>query len=144
MSQHSAAIPSSINVAIAVIHYQNWYLLGFRHSSQHQGNLYEFIGGKIESNETAQSALIREVNEEVGIDLSQNSITKLGLITHDYGEKTVCLHTYNVELTPAQYGHHKLQKQGLEGQSLSWVTKSQLLAAEYPLPSANKEILSWL
>ncbi|MFP6813955.1 MAG: hypothetical protein VB956_11675 [Moraxella sp.] len=35
-----------VNVAVAVIHFNNQYLLGFRHASQHQGNRYEFVGGK--------------------------------------------------------------------------------------------------
>ena len=38
-----------VNVAVAVIYHDNHYLLGFRDASQHQGNRYEFVGGKIES-----------------------------------------------------------------------------------------------
>ena len=48
-----------VNVAVAVIHFNNQYLLGFRHASQHQGNRYEFVGGKIEPNETPTQGLIR-------------------------------------------------------------------------------------
>ncbi|MGP4714523.1 MULTISPECIES: (deoxy)nucleoside triphosphate pyrophosphohydrolase [unclassified Psychrobacter] len=135
---------NSINVAIAVIYYQNWYLLGYRHSKQHQGNLYEFVGGKIEVDETAKAALVREVGEEVGIDISQNTMMKMGLITHDYADKQVILHAYTITLTAAQYAQHKNQKTGLEGQLLSWVTKDQLLGTDYPLPAANKQILTWL
>ena len=36
-----------VNVAVAVIHFNNQYLLGFRQSSQHQGNRYEFVGEKL-------------------------------------------------------------------------------------------------
>ncbi|MFP3355172.1 hypothetical protein R0K04_27895, partial [Pseudoalteromonas sp. SIMBA_153] len=36
--------PSIVNVAIAVIHYKDQYLLGFRDVTQHQGNRYEFVG----------------------------------------------------------------------------------------------------
>ena len=136
--------PSIVNVAVAVIHYKDQYLLGFRDATQHQGNRYEFVGGKIEANESAAQALIREVAEETGILLDDNTIVKLGRLHHDYGDKQVSLQVYKIELTAEQYEHHKHREQGLEGQALTWVSKSQLLAGEYHLPAANKTILEWL
>ncbi|MGE6440957.1 NUDIX domain-containing protein [Psychrobacter sp. NPDC078409] len=136
--------PSIINVAVAVIHYKDQYLLGFRDATQHQGNRYEFVGGKIETNESAAQALIREVAEETGILLDNNTIVKLGRLHHDYGDKQVSLQVYKIELTAEQYEHHKHREQGLEGQALTWVTKLQLLAGAYHLPAANKTILEWL
>lgn len=133
-----------INVAVAVIHYKQHYLLGFRDASQHQGNRYEFVGGKIEHNETAKQALIREVVEETGIEISNNIAVKLGRLHHDYGDKQVCLQVYCIEMTALQYEKYKNQNHGLEGQTLTWVDKSKLLAGEYPLPAANKTILDWL
>ena len=136
--------PSIVNVAVAVIHYKDQYLLGFRDATQHQGNRYEFVGGKIEANESAAQALIREVAEETGILLDNNTIVKLGRLHHDYSDKQVSLQVYKIELTAEQYEQHKHREQGLEGQALTWVTKSQLLAGEYHLPAANKTILEWL
>lgn len=131
-------------VAVAVIHYQSEYLLGFRESSQHQGNRYEFVGGKIESYESPSSALIREVKEEVDIDIEHNVIIKLGRLYHDYGDKQVALHVYQVALTVEQYEDNKKRDLGSEGQAITWVTKEKLLAGLYPLPAANKPILTWL
>ncbi|MGE6245819.1 NUDIX domain-containing protein [Psychrobacter proteolyticus] len=136
--------PSIVNVAVAVIHYKNQYLLGFRDATQHQGNRYEFVGGKIEANESVAQALIREVAEETGILLDNSTIVKLGRLHHDYGDKQVSLQVYKIELTVEQYEQHKHREQGLEGQALTWVTKSQLLAGEYHLPAANNTILKWL
>ena len=133
-----------INVAVAVIHYQAQYLLGFRDATQHQGNRYEFIGGKIDADETAKQALIREVAEETGIDIHDNTIVKLGRLHHDYGDKQVSLQVYNIELTAPQYEQHRYLSHGLEGQALAWVNKSELLAGKYHLPDANKTILEWL
>ncbi len=133
-----------VNVAVAVIHYQQRYLLGYRHASQHQGDRYEFVGGKIDANETAEAALIREVFEETAIDISGNNAIKLGRLHHDYGDKQVCLHVYRVELSAPQYQQHKDDEFGLEGQALVWVEKADLLANEYDLPAANTTILSWL
>lgn len=136
--------PSIVNVAVAVIHYKDQYLLGFRDATQHQGNRYEFVGGKIEADESAAQALIREVAEETGILLEDNTIVKLGRLHHDYGDKQVSLQVYKIELTVEQYEQHKHREQGLEGQALTWVIKSQLLAGAYHLPAANKTILEWL
>ena len=133
-----------VNVAVAVIHYKNQYLLGFRDAAQHQGNRYEFVGGKIETGESATQALIREVAEEAGIAIGDSVIVKLGRLHHDYGDKKVSLQVYKVELTIQQYEQHKHRQYGLEGQALTWVDKSKLLAGEYPLPAANKTILEWL
>lgn len=133
-----------VNVAVAVIYYQHQYLLGFRNASQHQGNRYEFVGGKIDTNETAQQALIREVAEETGIDIENNTAVKLGRLHHDYGDKQVCLQVYKVALSAQQYEQHRHCQQGLEGQALTWVDKSKLLAEDYHLPAANKTILAWL
>lgn len=133
-----------VHVAVAVIYYQDQYLLGYRDSSQHQGDRYEFVGGKIEPHETATQALIREVGEETGIEIQDNTVVKLGRLHHDYGDKQVSLQVYHIELTAQQYEQHQHQRVGLEGQMLAWVNKSALLDGKYPLPAANQTILAWL
>lgn len=135
---------STVNVAIAVIHYKEQYLLGFRNSTQHQGNLYEFVGGKIDDHENAEQAVVREVAEETGIDLSQNTIVKLGRVHHDYGDKQVSLQIYKSELSEQQYEQHQYLQYGLEQQPLKWVERQALLAGKYPLPAANNTILEWI
>lgn len=137
-----------INVAVAIIHFGEKYLLGYRNASQHQGKKYEFIGGKIEPNESPKQGLIREVFEEIGCDISQNLAIKMGVIRHDYslqdgGDKSVVLHCFNIELNQSQFD--SLQSgTGTEGQAIIWVEKADLLAKKYPLPEANARILDWL
>lgn len=133
-----------VNVAVAVIHYKDQYLLGFRDAAQHQGNRYEFVGGKIDNNESGEQAVIREVAEETGIAIQNNTIVKLGRLHHDYGDKQVSLQVYKVELNTAQHEQYKHCQYGLEGQALVWVSKLDLLTEQYPLPAANKTILEWL
>jgi len=132
-----------VNVAVAVIHFNNQYLLGFRHASQHQGNRYEFVGGKIEPNETPTQGLIREVHEEIGLDIAQNTAVKMGVIRHDYADKTVALHVFKIEVSQAQFDGLQEGK-GKEGQTVTWVHQSDLVANQYPLPDANARILDWL
>ena len=142
----------NIDVAVAVIHYGDQYLLGFRKPEQHQGNRYEFVGGKIEDNETAKQALIREVLEEIGLDISARClINPLGILRHHYANietphksKRVCLHIFRVELTEQHYLECRDQQQGCEGQHLQWVSLEDLVANKYRLPEANKTILQWL
>lgn len=132
-----------VNVAVAVIHFNNQYLLGFRHVSQHQGNRYEFVGGKIEPNETPTQGLVREVYEEIGLDIVQNTAVKMGVIRHDYVDKTVALHVFKIEVSQAQFDGLQEGK-GKEGQAVTWVPQSDLVANQYPLPDANARILEWL
>ncbi|BFM99778.1 thiamine phosphate synthase [Moraxella sp. K02] len=132
-----------VNVAVAVIHFNNQYLLGFRHANQHQGNRYEFVGGKIEPNETPTQGLIREVHEEIGLDIAQNTAVKMGVIRHDYADKTVALHVFKIQVSQAQFDGLQ-QDKGKEGQNVTWVHQSDLLANQYPLPDANARILEWL
>lgn len=142
----------NIDVAVAVIHYGDQYLLGFRKPEQHQGNRYEFVGGKIEDNETAKQALIREVLEEIGLDISARYlINPLGILRHHYANietphksKRVSLHVFRVELTEQHYLECRDQQQGCEGQQLQWVSLEDLVANKYRLPEANKTILQWL
>lgn len=132
-----------IHVAVAVIEFDNQFLLGFRNEKQHQGNRYEFIGGKIDNNESPKSALIREIHEETGVDITDNPIIKMGQIHHDYSDKSVMLHIFKVIFNKSQFDN--LQGgTGAENQPIIWVKKEDLLVKKYNLPDANARILEWL
>lgn len=137
-----------VQVAVAVIKYEQAgvakYLLATRHAHQHQGGKLEFVGGKIEPNESAKSALIREVREELGLDICQNLITKMGKIHHDYADKSVCLHIYQVLLNDVQYLDFKDKKVGLDAQAIGFYDLAFILSHKACFPSANAPILTWL
>lgn len=132
-----------IPVAVAVLRYGDEFLLATRQSHQHQGGKLEFVGGKIEEGETPQVALIREVSEELGLDISTNVITKLGRICHDYVDKSVHLFVYQIWLNDSQYLDFKDKKVGLDGQSINFYGK-EILSYPERFPSANAPILMWL
>ncbi|MDF2939581.1 MAG: hypothetical protein K0R66_223 [Gammaproteobacteria bacterium] len=99
----------------------------------HLGGLWEFPGGKVESNETAQAALTRELYEELGIMVEQaKSFTQ---IPHDYEDRKVLLDFW---LVTAFKGEPK----GKEGQPVKWVSLQEL--KNYEFPEANKPIISKL
>ena len=127
-----------IRVAVAVIINQNdEILIAKRSKDQHQGNKWEFPGGKIEPNETSKEALRREISEELGIEIQ--TVTELITITHEYIEddpnnnKTVILEVFDVRKWHGE-------PQGAEGQPISWVTKIELDNHEFP--AANADIVS--
>lgn len=133
-----------IDVAIAVICYGDEYLLAYRQKGLHEGDKLEFVGGKVEVGETEQMALVREVAEEIGLDISQQSMTKIGEICHDYGDKAVRLLVYQVALSDECYQDFKAITQGKQGQALYWYDKKTLLTLGDKLPKANGMILQWL
>ena len=108
-------------------------LLGFRSARQHQGNLWEFPGGKVEAGETFDNALVRELEEEVGIVATDISLYQT--ISHDYGDKSVVLHFYCVNGFTGQ-------PQSLENQSVTWVPVEQLGTLEFP--AANQPVVDAL
>ena len=129
-----------INVAVAVIiNEDDQIFISRRSAEQHQGNKWEFPGGKVEDNETVQEALSREIKEELGIDVQ--SMTHLIDITHEYKSdkpqqsKTVTLEVFEVRQWEGE-------PKGMEGQPTRWVRREELCEIEFP--KANEEIVELL
>lgn len=121
---------SQIHVAVGVIVQKQQVFIALRKPEQHQGNLWEFPGGKVEVGETVLQALKREVKEELAIEI--HSAEPLITISHDYGDKTVLL---DVWWTDAFDG----TPTGQEGQITKWVDISTL--HQYEFPAANTAIV---
>lgn len=120
-----------VHVAVGVIENSTQQiLLAKRHAHLHQGDKWEFPGGKVESGETTSQALIRELKEEV--DLNVVMTTPMMEIHHDYGDKKVMLDIHWVK-------DFSGTAQGLEGQAVKWVAKQDLVNFEFP--AANKAIV---
>lgn len=134
----------TVEVAIAVLVFADELLLARRHSHQHQGGKLEFVGGKIDRGETPRAALVREVNEEIGLDITNNVSSKLGRIYHDYADKSVCLHVYQVSLSDQQYQAYQDKTVGLDGQAIGFYKKSWVLTQTDDFPQANQSIFTWL
>ncbi len=121
--------PTHVAVAV-IVNTEQEVLLALRQPHQHQGDLWEFPGGKVERNEAVYDALLREIEEEVGLTIA--SASELVKISHDYGDKTVLL---DVWLVDAFIG----KPTGREGQQLRWCAVTDLKEDDFP--AANVAII---
>ncbi len=122
-----------VNVAVGIILRGQQSFICKRPDEKHQGGLWEFPGGKIESGETTTQALARELLEEIAIDV--HSSEPFMVIEHDYGDKKVCLDIHKVSDFTGE-------PKGAEGQQGQWVAINEL--AHYSFPEANQAILEKL
>ncbi|WP_226645529.1 8-oxo-dGTP diphosphatase MutT [Microbulbifer variabilis] len=120
-----------IHVAVGVVRRSDGKILIARRPDHlHMGGRWEFPGGKVETGESVEQALTRELHEEVAIEVQQ--LQPLLKIQHDYEEKTVLLDTWQVT---AFTGEAK----GREGQETAWVAVQEL--KNYQFPDANQAII---
>lgn len=121
----------TVHVAVGVVqNAQGEFLISRRAAHQHQGNLWEFPGGKVEPDEDVQVALARELREEMNIEVTD--CAPLTVVEHAYTDKRVRLDVWEVTAFDGEV-------KGLEGQQWRWVPRHQLEA--YPFPEANLPIL---
>lgn len=121
-----------LDVAIAVLMHRNKVLVGWREATQHQGNKYEFPGGKVEKNETPIDACRRETREEVGLDISVWHA--FDVIRHEYEDLHVHLHIFHAVVP--------LEKLDAVQNTWSWYTREELKTLNFP--KANDEIINRL
>ena len=107
-----------INVVAAVIRNdENKILITKRNLKKAQGGLWEFPGGKIEPNETREHAIVREIKEELDIDITVKEY--LAEKTFTYPDKQINL--IALECTKVN-GEIKL----LEHEDFAWITSDEL------------------
>ena len=122
-----------VHVAVAAIVVDGQVLLAKRPDHLHQGGLWEFPGGKLEPGETVCQALVRELKEELDIDIRPTR--PLIAINHDYGDKKVFLDVWVVN-------DYKGVPRGCEGQEIEWLPINDLRKKAFP--AANQAIISAL
>ena len=118
--------------AVALIDTDGRVLLAQRPEGKSMAGLWEFPGGKVESGETPEAALIRELEEELGICTWQSCLAPLTFASHAY--------EYFHLLMPL-FACRKWQgvPQPQEGQALKWVRKQDLRS--YSMPAADLPLI---
>jgi len=121
--------------AVALIDADGRVLLAQRPEGKSMAGLWEFPGGKIETGETPEAALIRELHEELGIDTWESCLAPLTFASHAYDDFHLLMPLFACRKwkgTP----HPK------EGQALKWVRANAL--RDYPMPPADVPLISIL
>ena len=124
-------------IAIAIVLKDDHVLIDRRPDSGMLAGMWEFPGGKIEDGETPEACAVREVKEEVGLEVE--AIASLGTVEHAYTHFSVTLHTFVCKYISGE-------PQTLEVAEVRWVTPDQF--DEFAFPVANQKIFplfsNWL
>jgi 8-oxo-dGTP diphosphatase len=121
--------------AAALIDRDGRVLLAQRPEGKSMAGLWEFPGGKVEPDETPEAALVRELNEELGIETWDSCLAPLTFASHAYDDFHLLMplfacRKWNGIVKPK------------ESQTLKWVEAKAI--KEYPMPAADIPLASIL
>jgi 8-oxo-dGTP diphosphatase len=121
--------------AVALLDADNRVLLAQRPEGKSMAGLWEFPGGKIDPGETPEAALIRELDEELGIDTHASCLAPIGFASHAYDDFHLLM-----PLFVCRKWHGTPTSR--EGQTLAWVRPNAL--RDYPMPPADVPLVAQL
>jgi 8-oxo-dGTP diphosphatase len=127
--------PLILVAAAALIDSDTRILLARRPEGKKMAGLWEFPGGKLNPGETPEAALIRELKEELGIDVASNCLAPFAFASHAYESFHLLMPLFLCRRwrgTPSPR----------ENQTLAWVRPEKL--AEYPMPDADRPLIPLL
>ncbi len=123
--RHSSFV---IEVSAALIFHGGKLLITQRHANAHLGGLWEFPGGKREPDETFEQCLVREIREELGLEISVGELFEE--IVHAYPEKSVRLKFFTCKILSGK-------PQPLDCAAVKWATKTELATFDFPAADAR-------
>lgn len=118
--------------AVALVDADGRVLLAQRPEGKSMAGLWEFPGGKIEPGETPEAALIRELQEELGIDTWASCLAPLSFASHSYDDFHLLMPLFVCRKWEGQVSSQ-------EGQALKWVRPADL--RNYPMPAADLPLI---
>ncbi len=121
--------------AVALIDADGRVLLARRPEGKPMAGLWEFPGGKIEPGETPEAALMRELHEELGIDICVPCLAPLTFASHAYDGFHLLMPLYVLRKWDGIVRPR-------EGQKTAWVRPARL--RDYPMPPADEPLVAML
>ena len=121
--------------AAALIDGDGRVLLAQRPPGKSMAGLWEFPGGKVHAGESAEDALIRELREELAIDVTASCLAPLTFASHEYDDFHLLMPLFACR-------RWKGTPHPLEGQKLAWVGKDHL--GDYEMPGADIPLIPFL
>jgi 8-oxo-dGTP diphosphatase len=129
------APPLILVAAVVLVDADGRVLLARRPEGKAMAGLWEFPGGKVDPGETPEGALIRELAEELGIDVAASCLAPFTFASHAYPDFHLLMPLYVCR----KWSGIPLAR---EGQRLAWVRPARL--ADYPMPPADKPLIAML
>ena len=123
--------PIVIVAACALLDGEGAVLIAKRPAGRPLAGLWEFPGGKVEAGEEPEEALIRELHEELGIDIARRDLTPLTFASHAYPDFHLLMPVYLCRRWQGSVA-------ALEGQELLWVKPDALHL--YDMPPADEPL----
>jgi 8-oxo-dGTP diphosphatase len=121
--------------AVALIDVDGRVLIAQRPKGKALEGLWEFPGGKVEAGERPEQALVRELSEELAIDVSESCLAPLTFASHAYDDFHLLMPLYVCRRWTGDMASN-------EGQALKWVRAMAL--RDYPMPPADKPLIPHL
>jgi len=130
-----AAVPTVLVVAAALVDVDGRVLIARRPEGKALAGLWEFPGGKVEAGERPETALIRELNEELGIDVQEACLAPFVFASHAY-------ETFHLLMPLYLCRRWSGVVVAREHSALAWVRPNAL--SDYPMPPADAPLVAWL
>ena len=128
-------LPLKLVAAVALVDADGRVLLARRPAGKEMAGLWEFPGGKVHDGETPEGALVRELREELGIEVEPACLAPLTFASHAYEKFHLLMPLYVCRKWEGQ-------ARPLEGQELKWVREEKL--ADHPMPPADVPLVAML
>jgi 8-oxo-dGTP diphosphatase len=127
--------PTILVSAAALIDRDGRILLARRPDGKHLAGTWEFPGGKIEAGESPETALIRELDEELGISTHKSCLSPIAFASHDYDRFHLILMLFACRKWQGQ-------PEGREGQALQWARPATMFGID--MPPADRPLIGLL
>ena len=119
--------------------YERKFLVLHRQMNKPDGNTWGLVAGKVNSGESDETSILREIKEETGYNASRNELESLGDYVYDFPDLSLEFPTYRlvlkqpveIKLKPSEHTEYK------------WVTPEECLAMPDTIRGLDKDLLEW-